>query len=65
MDNLFFIDSIRLKWILIFTSRVYFWLELIMSMITSILNWTGLILSEWFLAYFMIILKGFVLFYKI
>ena len=43
------------------TSRVYAWPELIMSMMTSILNLAGLILSEWTLASFIIILRGLVL----
>lgn len=61
VNDLFFIGAVGLNLMCESTSRVYFWLELTMSIMTSILNWVGLILSACILAYFMIILSGFVL----
>jgi len=61
VNDLFFIGAVGLNLICESTSRVYFWLELTMSTMTSILTWVGLILSACILAYFMIILSGFVL----
>ena len=47
------------------TSKVYFCPELMISIITSILNFTGLILSECILASFIIIRSGLVLNYSL
>lgn len=63
VDDLFLVSSEYLKNLKFLTSNVYFWLVLTILIITSILNITGFIFSDWIFAYLMIILRGLVLGY--